>query len=101
MTDASIQPCPRCNSRDVLPIRYGMMMPSFPLSEEEERAGLARPTYISGGCVIDADSPDFMCGACHHEWQSSGPRSIGGAGALLHPDAEAVFADVDRNHDDA
>lgn len=51
--------CPQCSAR-ATPIIYGMPAPDFP------------SYYAVGGCLIDADNPNYICD-CGHTWPS--PRS--------------------------
>jgi hypothetical protein len=56
--------CPRCGSRDFVPIVYGL------LSEEgmaEARAG----KFVCGGCMLD--DPRWYCRGCNHRWPKDGP----------------------------
>ena len=50
-------PCPRCGTkRALIKIIYGMPTPDFDYSK-----------YISGGCCMDLDSPEYSCKNC--DWQ--------------------------------
>ena len=50
-------PCPSCGvKRALIKIVYGMPTPDFDYSK-----------YISGGCCMDLDSPDYSCKTC--DWQ--------------------------------
>jgi hypothetical protein len=53
--------CPRCGSRDVLPIVYGLPGPEL---TEESIAG----RVALGGCLVGPESPDRMCQNCRHKW---------------------------------
>ncbi len=55
--------CPRCDSRDVLPIVYGLPGPEL---TEESLAG----KVALGGCVIWPESPDWLCQSCGHDWRA-------------------------------
>jgi len=53
--------CPQCQSKKVIPILYGM--PTMEAVEASEAGKL-----FIGGCCIDADSPDWHCQGCEHEF---------------------------------
>ncbi len=56
--------CPRCRSRDVLPIVYGL--PGFELALEEQQGKV-----VLGGCCVAADGTDprWACRACGNRWR--------------------------------
>jgi hypothetical protein len=53
--------CPRCGSLDLLPIQYG-------LPTDDGFAAADRGEIKLGGCVIGADSPQWHCRSCKHEF---------------------------------
>ena len=63
--------CPNCNSKNVVNIVYGLIEPRF----DEESAiyrlfsFFQRDDWVSGGCVIEEDSPERLCTNCGHEWK--------------------------------
>ena len=61
---ASAAKCPRCGSKDVLPIIYGLQDPE---QDVELRVGRVK----LGGCLVGPDSPELYCKACRHEWRTS------------------------------
>jgi len=58
---SSLEPCPECGSKRVVPIAYGLPGPDL---EREALAGKVR----LGGCVITGDDPAQACQDCGHEW---------------------------------
>lgn len=59
MSDNNI--CPKCGSKDILDIVYGM--PSYYLFKEAEENKV-----VLGGCVIGFNDPEFHCNNCGFEW---------------------------------
>lgn len=53
--------CPKCKSKEVVPILYGF--PSIEAFEMEEQ-GLVH----IGGCCAEPEQPDKYCKNCKHEW---------------------------------
>lgn len=53
--------CPRCRTRNAVPILYGLPVPEM---EEESRKG----EVMLGGCMIYSDDPDWHCRHCGNEW---------------------------------
>jgi DNA-directed RNA polymerase subunit RPC12/RpoP len=53
--------CPRCGSRDVIPILYG-----YPLPETMEAA--ERGEIELGGCCVTGNDPTLKCRACGEEF---------------------------------
>ncbi|MCX7720652.1 MAG: hypothetical protein N2Z64_05145 [Dictyoglomus thermophilum] len=53
--------CPKCGSKNVIPIIYG-----YPTSEAFEKE--KRGEIILGGCVIEYDSPNWYCKECGYKW---------------------------------
>lgn len=53
--------CPKCNSRDAVPIQYG-----YPMEEvfEIEREG----RVVLGGCCIRPGLPEWHCKSCSNKW---------------------------------
>ena len=51
--------CPKCKSKNIKTIVYGFLKPKSDKEWEE-----FDKTCVSGGCVIDADSPRFYCADC-------------------------------------
>ena len=56
--------CPKCNSRNIVPIIYGM--PGMEAREEE----LQGKIHL-GGCCIAEDDPDSYCNDCEHQWMKT------------------------------
>ena len=56
--------CPKCDSRDIAPILYGM--PSFGMQDQEMRGEIYR-----GGCCMEIDAPDRHCNDCEHQWSKA------------------------------
>jgi hypothetical protein len=54
--------CPKCGSRDVLPIVYELPGPDL---TEESITG----TVALGGGAMSAEAPDHVCQHCGHEWR--------------------------------
>jgi hypothetical protein len=55
------QVCPVCQSRDVVPILYGM--PTLRAHKEASEGKVKL-----GGCIMNIDNPQFHCKNCQHEW---------------------------------
>ncbi|MHC5111152.1 MAG: hypothetical protein ACYTHJ_14880 [Planctomycetota bacterium] len=55
--------CPKCGSRHVIPIVYGL--PSDDAIAEAE----AGKIYL-GGCCVFRDDPEFACGECEWQWNA-------------------------------
>lgn len=53
--------CPRCGSRAVLPIRYGLRFQEYDVDTGE-------PTMALGGCVIQVGDPAWSCQSCGYRW---------------------------------
>lgn len=53
--------CPKCKSKDVVEILYGM--PSYEAIEAYERKEV-----ILGGCLVTDNDPDYGCLCCNHRW---------------------------------
>lgn len=63
---AKIAPmCPRCQSREVVRIGYGLPTPE---TVEPFLAAVYNDAVIPGGCVTRDDSPEWHCHACGNEW---------------------------------
>ena len=60
--------CPRCHSRDIRCLVYGL--PAAELSEEEKEH------YELGGCMVRKE--EWHCAACGHDWPEH-------AGVILDP----------------
>lgn len=58
--------CPRCRSRRVVPIAYGLP------GDELMRAAQAGRIEL-GGCEVCEDAPNWHCRACAHEWRGPAP----------------------------
>ncbi len=54
--------CPKCNSKNIIPILYGLPVYEAFLKEQEGKLKL-------GGCVIDEESPNWHCKDCGYEWK--------------------------------
>jgi len=57
-----IRMCPKCKSKKVVPIVYGL--PSMELFEEANREEVAL-----GGCTVMDGQPEWHCKACDHEFK--------------------------------
>jgi len=49
--------CPNCNSKNVIPIMYGL--PSYEAFLDSQKG-----KFMLGGCIIDEDSPNWHCKDC-------------------------------------
>jgi hypothetical protein len=58
--------CPKCGSLKVLPIVYGLL----PYGAEPPGE-----TYVTGGCLVDARSPEWACTSCHARWSEDHDRA--------------------------
>ena len=56
--------CPKCDSRDIVPILYGM--PGIEMRDQE----ILGEIYL-GGCAIQIDAPDRHCKQCEHQWSKA------------------------------
>ena len=55
-------PCPKCGSREVIPIVYGMPGPELLRKSAEGRVAL-------GGCVVSPENPTVECQTCGASWR--------------------------------
>ena len=53
--------CPSCESKNVVPIAYG-------LPGDKMREDAFKGKIHLGGCVIEENNPDFHCNDCEQEW---------------------------------
>ena len=53
--------CPKCDSKDIVPISYG-----YPTHKIFEESNLGKVKL--GGCVIEIDGPKKHCNDCNHYW---------------------------------
>lgn len=72
--------CPRCASKDVARIQYGLL------------TGPPADNVVMGGCVITQNAPDRHCHACGHDWTI--PRRHGGTWHWDHAGFTASWASV-------
>jgi hypothetical protein len=79
------QACPRCRSRYVVPIIYG-------LPAEKGRAAASRGEVQLGGCCITGDDPDRHCRCCGHQWRRGGQ----GEPNIMDSDSESVAKRAER-----
>jgi len=49
--------CPKCDSKNIIPIQYGL--PSFKMQCEKYEGKIKL-----GGCVVHKNNPDFHCRDC-------------------------------------
>ena len=56
--------CPQCDSRNIVPIIYGM--PGIELQELE----MMGKVHL-GGCGIREEGPDRHCNDCEHQWMKT------------------------------
>ena len=63
--------CPRCGSREITMIQYGM--PAF---SKRLEADLEAQRVVLGGCVVWDDQPDRSCSACGLEFRADGVASV-------------------------
>ena len=54
-------PCPKCQSKKIVPIQYGM-----PSMEMYEKSKLGK--FVLGGCCISDESTKWHCLDCEHEY---------------------------------
>lgn len=54
--------CPKCNSKKIVPIFYGM--PGTDLVEQKKGEELMRFSFI-----FSPDNPEWYCNNCGHEWK--------------------------------
>lgn len=55
--------CPKCGSKNVASILYGLPM----FGEELERQ-LEGGEDTLDGCIVTGDNPIWHCSACRHQW---------------------------------
>ncbi|MDD2229543.1 MAG: hypothetical protein PHY48_09040 [Candidatus Cloacimonetes bacterium] len=55
------QVCPRCSSKDVLPIEYGY--PGIEMMEDSENGKI-----VLGGCCVSDNDPTRECQKCKHRF---------------------------------
>jgi hypothetical protein len=58
-------PCPKCGSRNVAQILYGLVQ-----MNDELKQRLDKREITLGGCCVDTDSPSWECNECQHHWGS-------------------------------
>jgi DNA-directed RNA polymerase subunit RPC12/RpoP len=63
--------CPRCGSREIARVRYGMP----PLGDQPE-ADLAARRVVLGGCMVWDDQPDRSCRTCGLEFRADGRTPV-------------------------
>lgn len=68
-THKELSHCPKCNGKSVVSILYGMPTPEALKKAERGEVKL-------GGCVIEADSPNFSCKSCGYKWSAQPRRNI-------------------------
>jgi hypothetical protein len=56
--------CPKCDSKNIVPIVYGM--PEIGLHEEEMQGKVHL-----GGCCEVIDAPNRHCNDCEHQWSKT------------------------------
>ncbi len=56
--------CPKCGSRNVVEILYGL--PDF--SDLRMQADLKSGKIVCGGCCISGNDPDYRCRDCGYEF---------------------------------
>jgi hypothetical protein len=61
--------CPKCNSKNAIPIICG-----FPASELFERAEEGKAKL--GGCCVGENDPEFYCKDCENEWNKKQATDI-------------------------
>jgi len=68
--------CPRCGSRSVAEILFGL-----PEWSEELEDKLDSGRLVLGGCCVTGSDPDRHCNACDHRWRSrrSAPARLDGS----------------------
>ena len=59
--------CPRCGSKDIAEILYGLV-PHTDKLQEKARKG----KVVFAGCVITANDPGRRCNACGHRFGKRG-----------------------------
>jgi hypothetical protein len=59
--------CPRCGSRAIARVQYGM-----PALSDQLEADLAAHRVVLGGCMIGPDQPDRACTVCGLEFRADG-----------------------------
>ena len=64
MPRRAVYKCPKCDSRNIVPILYGM--PTMEAREEEMMGNI----YL-GGCCGTEDAPDRYCNDCEHQWRKT------------------------------
>lgn len=53
--------CPKCSSKNQLPIEYGLIM--------MEAGAKSKPrTFIEGGCIRTMNDPEWYCEDCEYKW---------------------------------
>ena len=53
--------CPNCESKNVVPIAYG-------LPGDKMREDVFKGKIHLGGCIMEENNPDFHCNDCEHKW---------------------------------
>ena len=55
--------CPKCSSRKVASILYGL-----PRFDEELERSIDVGGIVLGGCCIFGEDPTWHCNTCRHQW---------------------------------
>ncbi len=63
--------CPRCGSRSVAEMVYGMQGWSWELEEE-----MASGRVALGGCCVTGNDPNRQCNECGHTWRSGARPAV-------------------------
>ena len=58
--------CPKCKSRNVVPIQYGYIV------DPDAVERIEKGELVTGGCCIDEDSPKWQCRDCRKEFGKVG-----------------------------
>ena len=58
--------CPKCSSKDIAKIVYGLVKIEGELEKE-----LDQNKIILGGCCVSGNDPQFSCNNCNHRWGNS------------------------------
>jgi len=63
--------CPRCGSREIARVQYGM-----PALSDHLEADLGAHRVVLGGCMVWDDQPDRSCTTCGLEFRTDGRPPI-------------------------
>jgi len=87
--------CPRCASRKVAQIAYGLSY-GDPTLQDDVAAG----RQVLGGCLVSDSDPEFFCHACGHTWGTVLDRSPDSEHTCPACGSRKVYEDYDSDSEE-